>query len=228
MIYCGCPKSWARAVRPARAAYYNDDPNVKVIVDRRRERAPRRRGAHARTAATVRDRRRPRVSWASSPAIDGDRESCSSSSTSTAERAATRVPPRRPRCSRARRDDVDEATEVLGRHQQRGRVPRPAAGPGPGPCAGRHEVDVVNDSELVARQVNGEYKVHHAGMKPLHAEARRRWRASRAGRSVPSRGRRTRRRRPGQPGARRRALTRGRRRGSGKAARCRYGEHVAR
>jgi ribonuclease HI len=37
---------------------------------------------------------------------------------------------------------------------------------------GATEVDVVNDSELVAKQVNGEYKVKHAAMKPLHAEAR--------------------------------------------------------
>jgi ribonuclease HI len=34
------------------------------------------------------------------------------------------------------------------------------------------EVEVVNDSELVAKQVNGEYKVKHPDMKPLHAEAR--------------------------------------------------------
>ena len=38
---------------------------------------------------------------------------------------------------------------------------------------GATEVDVVNDSELVARQVNGEYKVKHPDMKPLHAEAMR-------------------------------------------------------
>jgi ribonuclease HI len=36
---------------------------------------------------------------------------------------------------------------------------------------GATEVDVVNDSELVAKQINGEYKVKHADMKPLHAEA---------------------------------------------------------
>ena len=30
---------------------------------------------------------------------------------------------------------------------------------------------MVNDSELVAKQVTGEYKVRHADMKPLHAEA---------------------------------------------------------
>lgn len=36
---------------------------------------------------------------------------------------------------------------------------------------GATEVEVVNDSELVARQVGGEYKVKHAAMKPLHAEA---------------------------------------------------------
>jgi ribonuclease HI len=38
---------------------------------------------------------------------------------------------------------------------------------------GATEVDIVNDSELVARQLTGAYKVKHAGMKPLHAEALR-------------------------------------------------------
>jgi ribonuclease HI len=36
---------------------------------------------------------------------------------------------------------------------------------------GATEVEVVGDSELVAKQVNGEYKVKHAGLKPLHAQA---------------------------------------------------------
>jgi len=36
---------------------------------------------------------------------------------------------------------------------------------------GATEVHVVNDSELIARQVSGRYKVKHAQMKPLHARA---------------------------------------------------------
>ena len=36
---------------------------------------------------------------------------------------------------------------------------------------GATEVEVVNDSELVAQQVNGRYKVKHPDMKPLHAQA---------------------------------------------------------
>ncbi len=36
---------------------------------------------------------------------------------------------------------------------------------------GATEVDVFNDSELIAHQVNGRYKVKHADMKPLHAQA---------------------------------------------------------
>ena len=36
---------------------------------------------------------------------------------------------------------------------------------------GAGEVEVVNDSELVAKQVNGAYKVKHPDMKPLHAAA---------------------------------------------------------
>ncbi len=38
---------------------------------------------------------------------------------------------------------------------------------------GASEVEVVNDSELIARQIEGRYKVKHAGLKPLHAEAKR-------------------------------------------------------
>ena len=37
---------------------------------------------------------------------------------------------------------------------------------------GADEVEVVNDSELIAKQVNGEYKVKHADLEPLHAQAR--------------------------------------------------------
>ena len=38
---------------------------------------------------------------------------------------------------------------------------------------GAEEVEVVNDSELVARQIGGEYKVKNAGLKPLFIEATR-------------------------------------------------------
>jgi ribonuclease HI len=36
---------------------------------------------------------------------------------------------------------------------------------------GASEVEVVNDSELIAKQVRGIYKVKHAAMRPLHSEA---------------------------------------------------------
>jgi ribonuclease HI len=36
---------------------------------------------------------------------------------------------------------------------------------------GAAEVEVINDSELVARQIGGQYKVKHAGLKPLFQEA---------------------------------------------------------
>jgi ribonuclease HI len=36
---------------------------------------------------------------------------------------------------------------------------------------GATEVELVNDSELVARQLTGAYKVKHPAMKPLHQEA---------------------------------------------------------
>jgi ribonuclease HI len=36
---------------------------------------------------------------------------------------------------------------------------------------GATEVEVINDSELVARQVAGRYKVKHAGLRPLYDQA---------------------------------------------------------
>jgi ribonuclease HI len=36
---------------------------------------------------------------------------------------------------------------------------------------GASQVEVVNDSELVARQIGGQYKVKNAGLKPLFLEA---------------------------------------------------------
>jgi ribonuclease HI len=38
---------------------------------------------------------------------------------------------------------------------------------------GASEVEVVNDSELVSRQIGGEYKVKHAGLKPLYLDTMR-------------------------------------------------------
>jgi ribonuclease HI len=36
---------------------------------------------------------------------------------------------------------------------------------------GASEVEVVNDSELIQKQINGQYKVKHPDMKPLYAES---------------------------------------------------------
>jgi ribonuclease HI len=36
---------------------------------------------------------------------------------------------------------------------------------------GAQKIRIINDSELIARQVSGAYKVKHPAMKPLHAEA---------------------------------------------------------
>lgn len=38
---------------------------------------------------------------------------------------------------------------------------------------GAREVELVNDSELVARQIGGQYKVKHPGLRPLFAETMR-------------------------------------------------------
>jgi hypothetical protein len=68
MIYCVVPRPLADELYPKLSAYYADDENVTVIVDRRRF-DRRSRGASARGGAdssaaqrrVVRDRRRARV-----------------------------------------------------------------------------------------------------------------------------------------------------------------------
>jgi ribonuclease HI len=67
---------------------------------------------------------------------------------------------------------LDEATELLGVAsnnvaEYRGLL----LGLARARALGATEVEVVNDSELVAKQVNGQYKVKHAAMRPLYLEA---------------------------------------------------------
>ena len=67
---------------------------------------------------------------------------------------------------------LDEAVELLGRAtnnvaEYRGLL----LGLRRARALGATDVEVVNDSELVARQITGAYKVKHPDMKPLHAEA---------------------------------------------------------
>ncbi len=67
---------------------------------------------------------------------------------------------------------VDEAAQTLGRTtnnvaEYRGLL----LGLERAQALGATEVEVVNDSELIAHQVTGRYKVKHPDMKPLHAEA---------------------------------------------------------
>jgi hypothetical protein len=63
VIYCVVPEPLADELYDRLAEYYSDDPNVTVIVDRRKkERRGPRSGSDPRgDQREVRDRRRPRV-----------------------------------------------------------------------------------------------------------------------------------------------------------------------
>lgn len=73
MIYCVIPEEMADELYDKLATYYVDDPNVKVIIDRRK--SERRTGESADEAAeqqrTIRDRRRRGIPG-EFPAIDGE------------------------------------------------------------------------------------------------------------------------------------------------------------
>jgi ribonuclease HI len=67
---------------------------------------------------------------------------------------------------------LDEATELLGDAtnnvaEYRGLL----LGLARAKALGADEVEVINDSELVAHQVNGRYRVKHRDMIPLHRAA---------------------------------------------------------
>jgi hypothetical protein len=59
MIYCVIPQELADDLYDKLVEYYADDPNVKVIVDRRK--AERRQGGNPGGSRQVRDRRRRRA-----------------------------------------------------------------------------------------------------------------------------------------------------------------------
>jgi hypothetical protein len=60
MIYCVIPEALADELLDKLTAYYADDPNVTVIVDRRKS-SRRERGSTAGGNRELRDRRRHRV-----------------------------------------------------------------------------------------------------------------------------------------------------------------------
>ncbi|MEZ0291418.1 MAG: hypothetical protein ACAH82_02700 [Solirubrobacteraceae bacterium] len=60
MIYCVVPEPLADELYPRLSRYYEDDPNVTVIVDRRKSER-RETGSTGGGLREVRDRRRPRV-----------------------------------------------------------------------------------------------------------------------------------------------------------------------
>jgi hypothetical protein len=62
VIYCVVPEELAGELLPKLEAYYADDPNVKVIIDRRKaERRLRGEQPPAESQRELRDRRRSRV-----------------------------------------------------------------------------------------------------------------------------------------------------------------------
>ena len=60
MIYCVVPEALADELLDKLETYYADDPNVEVIVDRRKS-SRRARASTGGGNREIRDRRRPRV-----------------------------------------------------------------------------------------------------------------------------------------------------------------------
>ena len=70
MIYCVVPQELAPELYEKLADYYADDPNVEVIIDRRK--GERRDAGDGGGQRQVRDRRRPRVPGEFPPIDDAE------------------------------------------------------------------------------------------------------------------------------------------------------------
>jgi hypothetical protein len=73
MIYCVIPQALADELYEKMVAYYKDDPNVTVIIDRRE--GPDRRSGEANKhdeRRVIRDRRKRRASGSFPPTYEGD------------------------------------------------------------------------------------------------------------------------------------------------------------
>ena len=70
MIYCVVPQELAPELYEKLADYYADDPNVEVIIDRRK--GERRDAGDGGGQRQVRDRRRPRVPGEFTPIDDAE------------------------------------------------------------------------------------------------------------------------------------------------------------
>jgi ribonuclease HI len=170
MIYSVVPEEMAPELYDRLVEYYKDDPNVKVIIDRRKSERRARGEEHGGEHREVRDRVKVVVH------VDGGARG----NPGPAAAAAVLTTPEG--------EVVDEAHELLGVvtnnvAEYRGLL----LGLARARELGADDVEVVNDSELVAKQINGVYKVKHPDMRPLHRQAMealkgfRRWRV----RSVP-------------------------------------------
>jgi hypothetical protein len=74
MIYCVIPQALADELYDKMVAYYKDDPNVTVIIDRRE--GPDRRAAEGNAGhdqrRVIRDRRQRRATGSFPPTYEGD------------------------------------------------------------------------------------------------------------------------------------------------------------
>ena len=73
MIFCVVPEPLAPELYDQLAAYYEDDPNVTVIIDRRKSSRRDRGAVNAGGKREIRDRRRMRVAGEFPPiAVDAE------------------------------------------------------------------------------------------------------------------------------------------------------------
>ena len=180
MIYCVVPQALADELYDKLVDYYRDDPNVEVIIDRRAQggkpgRSRRLRGPPPPAAEGLASRRssRPPSQVKVVVHVDGGARGnpgpaavAAVASTPDGEELAER----KLYIGEATNNVAEYRALLLGLELARE--------------LGADEVEVINDSELVARQIGGEYKVKHAGTEAaLHRGDERAARVRQLGRA---------------------------------------------
>ena len=166
MIYCVVPQALADELYDKLADYYRDDPHVEVIIDRRAQGGSP--GDHAAYEEQRRQRpegqlpdhraarRRVRVVVHVDGGARGNPGPAAVAAVASSADGET-LAERKLYIGEATNNVAEYRALLLGLELARE--------------LGAEEVEVVNDSELIACQIGGEYKVKHAGLKPLFTEA---------------------------------------------------------
>ncbi len=163
MIYCVVPQALEEELLEKLTEYYRDDPNVEVIVDRRAQGGDAWQPRPALREAPPAGEGRIPADRAEGLKVVVHVDGGARGNPGPAAAAAVASTPDGGELAE-RNAYIGEATNNVAEYRA------VLLGLELATELGADEVEVVNDSELVAKQISGEYRVKNKGLQPLYLE----------------------------------------------------------